>query len=181
MRAPISLAISLDGEDQLQLPQVGFDRRLHVGILQLACELGAGASAVMGAGAMHLSERRRGGGMMLEAREFLLPVDAELGRHAALDEGPAHGRGLALQLHELGGVFRRQGIGDGGHELGHLHDRPLEAAERRGELRGILAAVERQPEETRTGEARGHAANVGADAGVARCAGGETIGFAVGH
>ena len=65
----------MDGEDQLQLPQIGLDRRLHVGILQLAGKLGA----VVGAGAMHLPERGGGGGMMLEAREFLLPVGAELG------------------------------------------------------------------------------------------------------
>jgi hypothetical protein len=119
--------------------------------------------------------------MMLEAGEFLLPVGAELGAHAALDEGPAHGRRLALQLHHLGGVFRRQGIGNGGHELGHLHDRPLEAAERRRQFGGVLAAVEREPEEMRPGEARRHPAHIGADAGIARRPGGETVGFAVVH
>ena len=125
--------------------------RLHTGdqlvpSRQLASELGASTSAIMGAGAMHLPERCGGGGMMLEAGEFLLPVGAELGAHAALDEGPAHGRRLALQLHQFGGVFGRQGIGNGGHELGHLHDRPLEAAKRRRQLGSVLAAVEREPE-----------------------------------
>jgi hypothetical protein len=43
---------------------------------------------------------------------------------------------------------------DGGHELGHLHDRALEAAERRRELGRVLAAVEREPEQPRPGDAR---------------------------
>ena len=49
-------------ENQLQLPQIGLDRRLHVRILQLARKFGA----VLGARAMHLPERSGGGGMMLE-------------------------------------------------------------------------------------------------------------------
>src|SRR5712691_3328883 len=44
---------AVDGEHQLQLVEIGLDRRLHVGILQLAGELGA----AMGAGAVHLAER----------------------------------------------------------------------------------------------------------------------------
>jgi hypothetical protein len=108
-------------------------------------------------------------------------VRPELRGHAALDEGPAHGRRLALQLHQLGGVFRRQRIGDGGHQLGHLHDRPFEAAERRRELDGVLAAVEREPEQPRPGNARRDPAHIGADARIASGAGGEAIGFAVGH
>ena len=121
----------------------------------------------MGAGAMHLPERGGGGGMMLELGEFLLPIGAELGGHAPLDEGPTHRRRLALQLHQLGRVFRRQGIGDGGHELGHLHDRPLKAAERRRELDCVLAAIERDAEQSRAREACRDAAHIGADAGVA--------------
>ncbi len=162
---------------ELQLAKIGLDRRLHVRILQLAGKL----RVIVGAGAMHLPERSGGGGMVLELGEFLLPVGAELGGHAPLDEGPAHRRRLALQLHQLGGVFRRQRIGDGGHELGHLHDRPFEAAERRRELDGVLAAVEREAEQSRAREARRDAAHVGADARIAGGAGGETVGFAVGH
>ena len=167
----------MDREDQLQLPQVRFDRRLHVRVLQLAGKI----TPVMGAGAMNLAERSSRSRVMLEARELLLPAGAELRAHAALDEGPAHGRRLALQLHQLGCVFRRQGIGDGGHELGHLHDRALEAPERRRELGRVLAAVEREPEQPRPGEARGDAAHIGPDARVAGGAGGETVGFAIGH
>ena len=54
-----------------------------------------------------------------------------------LHEGPAHRRRLALQLGELGGVFRRQQIGDGRHELGDLHQRAFEIAERAGERGGV--------------------------------------------
>src|SRR5262249_55874570 len=112
---------------------------------------------------------------------FLLPVDAQLCGHAALDEGPTHGGRLALQLDEFGGVFRRQRVGDGGHELGHLHDRTLEPAKRRRELDCILAAIERDAEQPRPGDARRNSAHVGADARITGSAGGETIGFAVGH
>ena len=168
---------SMDREDQLQLPQVSFDRRLHVRVLQLAGKI----TPAMGAGAMNLAERSSRGRVMLEARELLLPARAELRAHTALDEGPAHGRRLALQLHQLGCVFRRQRVRDGGHELGHLHDRPLEAAERGGELHRVPAAVERQAEQPRAGNARGHAAHIGAYARIAGGTGGETVGFTVGH
>ena len=97
-------------EQQLQLPQIGFDRRLHVGILQLAGKL----LAVERACAVHLAERGGGGRLMLEALEFLFPVGAQLGAHAALDEGPAHRRRLALQFDQLVGVFRRQRVRNGG-------------------------------------------------------------------
>ena len=129
---------------------------------------------------MHLPERSGSGGMMFEVREFLLPVGAELGLHAALDEGPAHGRGLALQFGEFGDVFRRQRLGDGGKQLRHLHDRAFEAAERRGQFGRVLGAVEIEAEKARAGHARGNAAHIGADAGVAAGAGGEAVFFAVG-
>ena len=167
----------MDGEDQLELLQVGFDRRLHIGILQLAGELGA----VMRKPAMHLPKRSGGGGMVLEAGEFLLPLRPELSRHAPLDEGPAHRRRLALQLHQLGGIFGGQRIRNGGHELRHLHDRPFEAAKRSGKFHRAPAAVEIEAEQPRAGDARRDAAHIGADARIARRAGGEAIGFAVGH
>ena len=110
-----------DRQQPLQLLQVGFDRGLHVGILQLAGKRGA----VERARAMHLAERRGGRRMMLEAREFLLPAGTELRHHAALDEGPAHRRRFALQLLQFGGVFRRQQIGNGRHQLRDLHQRAL--------------------------------------------------------
>ena len=57
---------AVDGEHPFELLQVGLDRRLHVGILQLAGQLRAG----VGAGAMHLAERSGRRRMMLEAREL---------------------------------------------------------------------------------------------------------------
>ena len=61
---------AVDGEDQLELLEVGFDRRLHVRILQLAGQF----VAVMRAGPMHLPERGGGRRMVLEARQLVLPV-----------------------------------------------------------------------------------------------------------
>src|SRR5262245_7543419 len=119
--------------------------------------------------------------MVLEARELGLPVGTEFGAHATLDEGPAHGRRLALQLGELSRVFGGQHIGDGGHELRHLHDRAFEAAECSREFHGIAPAIERDAEEARPGKARGNASDIGADTGIARGAGGEAILFAIVH
>jgi ABC-type nitrate/sulfonate/bicarbonate transport system permease component len=135
----------------------------------------------MGVRPVHLAERGGRRRLVLEAREFLLPAHAELGGHAALDEGPAHRRRLALQLGKLGGIFGRQHVRDGGHELCHLHDRALEAAECGGKLHGVAAAVERESKESGAGEARRNTANVGADASVACGAGGEAVLFVVGH
>ena len=97
---------------------------------------------------------------MLEACELLLPVGAKLGLHAALDEGPAHRRRLALQLGQFGDVFRRQRLRDGGEKLRHLHDRAFQPAQRRGELGGILGAVEIDAEKARACHARRHAADI---------------------
>ena len=93
---------------------------------------------------------------------------AELGHHAPLDEGPAHRRGLALQLGELLGIFGRQHVGNGGEELRHLHQRALEAAERGGERRGIAGRGALRAEKPRPGDPRRDAADIGADARIAR-------------
>ena len=161
---------ALHGEDHAELAEIGFDRRLHVGILELAGE----RPAVEADRAMHLAERGGGRRLVLERTEALLPVGPELGQHAALDEGPAHRRRLALQLLQLGGVFRRQHVGNGREQLGDLHQRPLQAAERRGKIGGVPARS-RSRRGTRAGHPRRHAADVGADAGVAAGAGGEAV------
>ena len=145
------------------------------------CSLQASRSPSSERRAMHLAERRRGRGMVLEACEPFLPVGAKLGLHAALDEGPAHRRRLALQLGQFVDVFGRQRLGDGGEQLRHLHDRAFEAAERRRQLRGVPGAVEIEAEEARAGDPRRHAADVRADAGVARGAGCEAVSFLIGH
>ena len=165
-----------DREQPFELRQVGLDRGLHVGILQLASE----RRAVERAGAMHLAERGRGGRLMLEAFELLLPVGAKLRHHAALDESPAHRRRFALQLLQFGGVFRRQEIRNGRHQLRDLHQRALQPAERRSDSGRFAGAVARAGEHAPPGIARRDAADIGADARVARRAGREAVFFAVG-
>ncbi len=165
-----------DREQPSQLLQVGFDRGLHIGILQLAGE----HRAVERTGAMHLAQRGRRGGMMLETFELLLPAGAELRHHAALDESPSHRRCFALQLLQLGGVFGRQKIGNGRHQLRDLHQRPFEPAERAGQRARVTGAVGRAADQPSSGITRGHAADVSADPRIARSAGGETVFFGVG-
>ncbi len=58
---------------------------------------------------------------------------------------------------------------------------PFRPPERRRELDGVPAAVERHAEKARAGQARRDAAHIGADARIARRAGGEAVAFAVGH
>src|SRR5262245_51708227 len=135
----------------------------------------------MGTRAVHLAKRRRSRRMVLEVGELGLPVVAELGAHAAFDEGPAHWRRLALQLGKLGGVFGRQRIRDGGEELRDLHDRPFEAAERYSQFRGVAVTVEVEPEQACARKARRYAADIGADAGIAGGAGGEAVLFLISH
>jgi hypothetical protein len=101
----------VDGEQPFELLQVRFDGRLHVRVLQLAGQ----ERALVGARTMDLAERSGRRRLMLEAREFLLPIHPQLGTHAPLDESPSHGRGLTLQLRQLGRVFRRQHVGNGRH------------------------------------------------------------------
>ena len=164
-----------DGEQPLQLLQIGFDRRLHVRILQLAGQ----QRAVERARTMHLPERSRRRGLMLEARELLFPAGAQLRHHAALDERPTHGRGFALQLLQLGGIFGRQQIRNGRHQLRDLHERTLQAAKRRRQRQRLAGAIGRAAEKPPAGIARRHATHIGADARVARGAGREAVFFRV--
>ena len=128
---------------------------------------------------MHLAEGGGGGGLQVEGAEAALPVEAELGHHAPLDEGGPHGRRLRLQLLQFGGVFRRHEIRDGGEELRHLHDRTLQAAEHLRQGGRVAGLLPLEAEQARAGDARGDAADIGADARIARGAGGEAVGFAV--
>ena len=165
-----------DREQQLQLTEVGLDRRLHVGILQLAGKLRCRRAPC------HDEPGRAKQPPPGDAR--ILKISSASRRrarpHAPLDESPAHRRRLTLQLHQLVGVFRRQRIGNGGEQLRHLHDRALEPAERRGKFERIGGAVERHAKEPRACEARGDAAKLRADAGIAPGAGREAVLFAVG-
>src|SRR3546814_8200583 len=82
------------------LLQVGFHRRQHVRVLQLAGEI----AAIEAGGAVHLAERGGGRRLVLEGLEPRLPAGAELAAHTALHEGPAHRRRVGLELAQfLGG------------------------------------------------------------------------------
>ena len=164
---------AIDREQHLELRQVGLDRGLHVRILQLDGERGA----VLAGGAVHLAERGRRRRLALERREALLPVRPEFGLHAAAHEGPAHRRRVRLQLREFGRIFRRHEIGHRREDLPNLHQRPLEAAERAGEIRRVLLLVERGAEQPRRSDLRRNASDIHADAGITGQAAGETVAF----
>ncbi len=121
-------------EQQIELLEIGLYRRLHVGILQFAGE----QRAVMRPRLVHLTERGGGGRLVLEFGEFRLPIGTKLRAHSPFDEGPAHRRRFALQLGELGDIFLRQRVRDGGQKLRHLHDRAFQPAKCRRKLGGIL-------------------------------------------
>ena len=118
---------------------------------------------------------------MLEVCEFAFPVGAELRAHAPLDEGPAHRRRLALQLLQFDRIFRRQQVGNGRHQLGDLHQRTFEIAERGRQRRGFAGAVGLAAEEAPAAIARGDPSDIGTDAGIARGAGGKAVLLAVRH
>jgi hypothetical protein len=157
--------------------QVGLHGRLHIGILQFAGQGGA----IERSCAMHLAKRSGSRRMVLEACEPCLPIRAKFCTHAPLDESPAHRRGFALQLLQLGCVLRWQQIGNGRHQLGDLHQRTFEIAKRRGERGGFAGAIALAANKTSPGIARRYAADIGADAGIACGAGGEAILFLVSH
>ncbi len=58
---------------------------------------------------------------------------------------------------------------------------PFSPPKRRGQLAGIPRPVEIEAQKARAGDARGDAAHIGADPRIAPGAGGEAVGFAVGH
>jgi hypothetical protein len=85
---------SVDAEQDLKLLQVGFDRRIHVGILQLAGECPSGEVSCP----VHLPEGSGRRGIEMELQESLPPIGAELCRHAPAHEALPHGRRMRLQL-----------------------------------------------------------------------------------
>ena len=165
----------VQGEEHVELGEVRLHGGGHVGILQLAGE----GAPLMAHRPMHLPERGGGGGMQIEGLEARLPLRPKLGHHAALDEGRAHGGRVGLQLLEGFGIFGRQGVGDGGEQLRHLHHGPLEAAQSLGQHRRIVRAGAAKERGGR--HARGDPARIGAHPRIAGGAGGKAIGFVVGH
>ena len=168
---------AVDGEQNIELGEIGFDGRFHIRILQLAGEL----MPVERGRAMDLAERSGGGGLQIERAEALLPVRSQFGLHAPLDEGGAHRRRIGLQFLQFLGIFRRQHVGNGRHQLGDLHHRPFERAERARQRRRIAGAAAFAAENAPGGDAGGDAAHIGADPRVACGAGGEAVLFRIGH
>jgi hypothetical protein len=62
-----------------------------------------------------------------------------------------------------------------------LHDRAFQAAQGFGQRKGIAGAMAFRADHALAGDARGNAANLRADAGVALGAGREAVFFGVGH
>ena len=167
----------LQGEQHAELGEVGFHRRFHVGVLELAGE----DPTVRTGGAVDLAERGRRRRRPVEGAEALLPVGPELGLHPPLDEGGPHRRRRRLELLQFGGVFGRQEVRHGRDELGELHQRPFEATERRRQIGGVPLVAEIAAEEPGARHLRGDAADIGADPGVARQAAGEAVLFGIGN
>ena len=163
----------VDRHHQLQLVEIGLDRRLHVGVLELAGE----RAPVEADGPVNLAQGSGPGRLALERLEAALPVRAQLRRHAAPDEAPAHGGRVGLELGQLLDVLLGQRVGNGGYQLGDLHQRALEPAERRPQLRRVLAPVEVEAEIARARDARGQAADRRRDPGIAPDPAGERAAF----
>ena len=116
---------------------------------------------------------------MAELLEVLLPVRSKFRRHPPLDEGPAHGRRIGLELAQLLDIFLRERIRDGGHDLRHFHQRPFQATECCLEVGGMLSLVDLDSQIALTGDARGKPAHGAADLGISLDAAGKGIAFAV--
>ena len=163
----------MNPEDQLELRQVGVDRRLHVRILQLAGH----RPAVDQPHLVDLTQRCGGGGLERKLGKSLAPVGPKLGHHSPTHERLAHRRRVALQLGELGRILGGQRVRYGGDQLRHLHQRTLQPAQRLLELDRVRA-VERAAHQPGTRHAGrldadctphlGIAANAGAQAVLAR-------------
>ena len=160
-------------EHQVELAEVRLHRARHVGILQL----GRDAPPVERGRAVNLPERRRSRRLMLETAVFRLPVGAEFGLHPPLDERPAHRRRIGLQLAEFGGIFRRHRVGDGRDDLRNLHDRTLEPAQRRAQLRRARRLVVAAAKQPRRAHLRRETKPGAADTGITRQAAAEGIGI----
>ena len=84
-----------------------------------------------------------------------------------------------MKLAKLAGILFGQCLGYGRQQLRHLHDRPLEAAERSCELDRIARTIPFKAEEVLAGNARRDRPDVGADPHIARRAGGKAVRFSI--
>ena len=171
------IEVPVQREHNFELPQIGFDDRCHVWILQFARKRGA----ILGGRPVNLAERSRRRRMGFERGEQRLPIRPELRPHPPLDKRRAHRRRIALQLLQFLGIVLRQKTRDARHHLGGLHHRPLEAAERLRQGRRMAAQGTAATEKAGAGNPGRDPADIGADPGIARRARGKSIGFLVFH
>jgi uncharacterized membrane protein len=161
----------VEAHRELQLAQIGFHRRRHLGVLQFAGERGS----VERGGPVHLPERSGARCCPVKLAKPAAPVGAELAGHAPPDKRPAHCRRVRLQLNQLLNVFFGQCVGDRREQLSHLHQRPFDAAEHRLELGRVAAAVEAETEIALAREPRREPSHRGRHQGVAAHAAGQRI------
>ena len=153
-------AVERDGE--LELLQVGLDRRGHVRILQLAGQI----PAILALGAVDLAKGCGSGGLVRELLKLVLPIGAQFAAHAPAHEWPAHSRGLRLQLAQFLGVAFRQRIGNGCQDLRDFHQRTFELSQGRAQIGGMPVLVEAGLEEPGECRLSGQAADAAADGGI---------------
>ena len=118
--------------EELEEAQVAIDVVLRGGTLHLDDH----ALSVLEHGSVHLPDRARGERLGLDAREYVLPGNAELLLHDADDLGLAHGRDAVLERGELGDGFRREQVGARGEDLAELREGRAELLERLAEPAG---------------------------------------------
>ena len=88
---------------------------------------------------MHLADRPGGERLRIDAREHVLPRDAELLLHDRDDLFLGHRRHVVLELRELGDELGRQQVGPRGEDLPELRERRPELLECRAQaLRALL-------------------------------------------
>ena len=124
------------------------------------CSLHATSRAVEQRRAMDLAQRRGERGLLVELARTspASPAPARSPCGGARRASPSAGA-LACSCASSRGIFRRQRVGDGGDELRRLHQRPLQAAQRRLQLGRVLVAVELAAEIALAGQPRRQAAD----------------------
>ena len=155
----------MHGEARMrELRQIGLHGRLHVGILQLDGQLPPVVARALCTCPSDADAAARG----VEDGECVCqsgPSSAAMRRRTKAEP---IGGAWHLQLRQLPRIFGRQRVGNGRQQLRHLHDRPLEAAQRLRQGCGVAGSVALHAEKALAGHARRHRADIGADAHIAR-------------
>ena len=107
-----------------KLTQIALYGAQHVRILQLDGQV----TAIEPDRPVNLPERGGSSGLRFKLSKKRSPVWAKLCGHPSPHKGPTHGRGIGLQLGQLGGKFGGQEIGHGRKHLRGLHQGPLQIA-----------------------------------------------------